>query len=156
MQDFLGKELVCSYDYSDFNESRNHTTQEIINGRVWLKTGKYTSTAFVGDVYKLDVSSDEPFKFILLIGLSRQHPNERQASRKEGVEVAAVNAKFTPFASMRFMNVPTYDDFRTICETYLKTIPYQFVRTKEEENELKWDKIVTDLAKKIKIFKTTF
>ena len=140
MQDFLSKELIGSYDWSDFNKNRNHITRENIEGRVWFKTGKYTSTAFVGDVYKLDVSSDEPFKFVMLVGMSRQHPNERKATKKDGIDVAAINAKLEPFMVTKYVNVPTYKDFAQICESYINNLPFQFVRTREEAKNIEFEK----------------
>lgn len=144
MTDYLSKTLVESYDWSDFNEPRKHVSREIINGRVWFKTGRYCSTALVGDVYKLNnVPSEEPFKYVLLVGVSRQHPNERQGTRQDGVEVAALNAKTDPIMMIKLMNVPVYSDFKKICESYVNSIPYQFIRTRQESEELEdseyWD-----------------
>ena len=140
MQKYLFKELVCSYDWSDFNKNRYHVTKETINGRVWFKTGKYTSTAFVGDIYKLNELSDEPFKYVMLVGMSRQHPNERSASRSEGIEVASEKAKLEPFMITKYVNVPTYKDFAEMCETYLNNIPFQFIRTRDESEEIERQK----------------
>lgn len=137
---YLAKEFVCSYDWSDFNKDREHITREIINGRVWFKTGKHTSTAFVGDVYKLYTSSDEPFKYVMLVGMSRQHPSERKATKNQGIELAATNAKMDPFMVTKYVNVPTYKDFAEICESYINNIPYQFVRTREEAEEIEFEK----------------
>ena len=147
--DFLGKELVCSYDWSDFNKERKHISKEIIDGRTWFKTGRYCSTAFVGDIYKLNSDSDESFKYIMLVGISRQHPNERKGSKNEGIEIAAQNAKTDPIIIMKFMNVPFYKDFKNICESYLNTIPYQYLRTKEESDKLKFDKQFGEVVSKL-------
>ena len=144
----MGKELVWSYDWSDFNKDREHITREIINGRVWLKTGKHTSTAFVGDVYKLDASSDEPFNYVMLVGMSRQHPSERKATKNEGIEIASINAKMDPFMTIKYVNVPAYRDFAQIVEGYINNIPYQFVRTREEANQINFDKQFDSLAQK--------
>lgn len=131
MQITASKKIVRSYDYSDFNQEREHITKEIINGRTYFKHGRYCSTAFVGDVYKVE-SNGEPFKYIMLIGLSRQHPNERQASREKGIEVAAINAKMCPVAEIKLCAIPEFSHFKKIIDSYLDTLPYEYVRTKEE------------------------
>ncbi|MCH5166962.1 MAG: hypothetical protein J1F35_03630 [Erysipelotrichales bacterium] len=136
-----GKKFVCSYDYSDFNQAREHLTKEIIEGRPYIKLGRYCATTFVGDVYKQDVE-DGSFKYIMLIGISRQHPNERQGTREKGVEVAAMNAKFCPIMEMKFASVPNFNHFKNIVENYLDTLPLQYIRTKQESEKININNLV--------------
>lgn len=147
--DYLSKELVGSYDWSDFNEERSATCPEIIKGRTYIKTGKYCSTAFVGDVYDMHLPSDEQFKYIMFIGMSRQHPNEHTASRTEGIEVASINAKMEPVATIKFITYPTYQQFKNIVEGYLASIPTQFIRTREEREFIKFEKTLDLIANNI-------
>lgn len=128
----LDKELVRSYDYSDYNEDRIHATDERIDGRVYVKFGRHTSTAFVGEVFDIHAPSDEPLKYVLLIGMSRQHPDEHTGTKEIGVELAAQNALINPIARIDLPDVPSYEMFKTLCENYMKLMPKQFIRTKEE------------------------
>lgn len=130
------KELVRSYKWSDYNEDRNFVTEEIINGRTYLKTGRYCSTAFVGEVWKVRTSSDEPFKYLMLVGMSRQHPNEAMGSRAAGIEIAAENAFINPIMKFEMIEYPDYDDFVKIIEGYMGTVPAQYIRTKAEREIL--------------------
>ena len=141
--DYLSKELIRSYEWSDFNEERRHHTNEIINGRTYIKTGRYCATSFVGEVFKIDSSSDEPFKYVMLIGMARQHPNEHNASRKAGIEIAAENAFTNPVMEFKMIALPHYEDFVKIVEAYFMTIPYQYVRTRAERELLDEDKYIS-------------
>lgn len=139
------KKLVASYDVSDYNDPRQFSTDEIINGRKYTKHGRYTATTFVGNVWELDCPSDEPFKYLLMVGMSRQHPNERQGSRSAGVELAAERSFSEPLFTMPMMTIPTYSAFVNICNGYLTTVPCEFVRTKQEEKELEINRFVNSI-----------
>lgn len=130
------KELVCSYDWSDVNDERQMTVSEIIDGRKVVKYGRYCSTTAVADIYELkDCPSDEPFKYLMLVGIARQHPNETTVSRKVGVDVASTNAKSQPIISMKLHEVPCYPFVANLIENYVVAcLPAQFVRTAKEKN----------------------
>lgn len=129
------KELVCSYDWSDVKDERQMTVSEIINGREVIKLGRYCATSAVADIYELnDCSSDEPFKYLMLIGIARQHPNETSVSRKVGVDIAATNAKVNPIITMKFQTIPCYCFVAGLIENYVECMPKHFVRTAQEKN----------------------
>lgn len=130
--DYSNKELVRSYHLSDFKEPRTYQTEEIINGRTYIKTGRYCATAFVAEVWDLHSSSDEQFNYVMHIGMSRQHPNEYMATNSQGIEIAAERAMMDPIAIIKFICLPSWDDFANIARSLMNNVPCEFIRTSEE------------------------
>lgn len=133
MENLLNKELVRSFDWSDYGQNRSIEKRVKINGRTYYKQGTYTATSIVGDLYKVYDQSDEQFNYLLLIGVARQHPNDEKISFAEGIERAALNAKMNPNMIFKFAHKVNWDFFREIAENYVYNyLPKELIRTKEE------------------------
>lgn len=129
---FLNKEFVKSFEWTDIPAFRYHSTEVLINGRKWIKTGKHTATTLIGNLYKLDVPSDEPNKYLLLIGVAKQHPDEISVTKSVGVELACARSYINPQIIMYLDEPIKQAQFNCICETYVNVQPVKFVKTPGE------------------------
>ena len=131
--DFLDKERVRTFDYTDYNSDRSDTMEERINGRFYIKFGTRTATTVVGVLYKDNNPGDEQVKkYTLLVGISRQHPCDVRIDKEQGIELAHVAALTDPV-----MKIDLYDDidfykFKDIARAYCSTLPVEFIKTKQE------------------------
>ena len=114
--DFLTKELVATYDYTDFNVDRRDSTEVISYGRTYLKLGTRTATCVVANLYKLCTPSDNSFNYVAFIGISRQHPCDVKITKEEGLEKAQVNARISPIATIQFDHKVAYHEIKPILE----------------------------------------
>ena len=79
--DFLTKNLVRTFDWNDLNQNRSIFGEVCINGRKYLKTGVATATTVVGNLYLVYDRSVKHNKYVLLVGIARQHPNDLHIKR---------------------------------------------------------------------------
>lgn len=128
----MTKELIRTFDWSDYKEDREYETEERVMGRTYVKLGQYTATTLVGNLYKVDDPSEKSFNYLLLVGVARQHPNDRAVTYKEGVETANVNANVSPVITMKLQNPIEWDDFVSIAHVYVASTNMEFVRTADE------------------------
>jgi hypothetical protein len=130
---YLEKELVRSFDWTDYGKNRSIEKRVKINGRVYYKQGDYTVTSIVGDLYRVYDHSQEQFNYVMLIGVARQHPNDEKISFAEGIEKAALNAKMNPDMVLKFAHKVNWEYFRELAENYVYNyLPKELIRTKEE------------------------
>ena len=130
--DFLTKELVATYDYTDFNVDRRDSTEVISYGRTYLKLGTRTATCVVANLYKLCTPSDNSFNYVALIGISRQHPCDVKITKEEGLEKAQINARISPIATIQFDHKVSYHEIKPILEGILYSQTKRFVNTRQE------------------------
>ena len=142
--DFLRKDFVDSYFYTDFNKNREYSKEVVINGRKHLKFGTYTATTIVANIYKVYDPSVESYKYVALFGISRQHPCDVKVTKEEGIELANIAAHSKPFMTCQFEEKPNYHTFKYMADIYLHSMPKQFIKTKQEiiangdEEKLLW------------------
>jgi hypothetical protein len=140
---FLTKELVDSFVYSNIGSDREDSKSVVIKGRTYIKLGTVTATTIVANVYKVYDSSVKPNKYVALFGVARQHPCDVKVSREQGTEVAATNAQSHPIMQIEFDHQPNYFDLKPFMEAYINSLEVVFVKTKQEliaegkEKELK-------------------
>ena len=113
-KDFLTKELVNTFSYTTASQNRNVSTDVSINGRTYTKYGTLQAVTFVGNLYKIN-----EYKNVLVIGMSRQHPNEFNVNKEEGYERAALNTLDDPIMMIEVHGRFTKRRFVNIVETYL-------------------------------------
>lgn len=131
-KDFLSKELVNTFSYTTATQNRDACTDVSINGRRYTKYGTLQAVTFVGNLYKLN-----EYKNVLVIGMSRQHPNESKINKEMGYEYAHINMLDDPIIMIEVQGNFTKRRFVNIVESYLSNMKLEFVKTKKEiENEV--------------------
>jgi len=131
-KDFLSKELVNTFSYTTATQNRDACTDVSINGRRYTKYGTLQAVTFVGNLYKLN-----EYKNVLVIGMSRQHPNESKINKEMGYEYAHLNMLDNPIIMIEVQGNFTKRRFVNIVESYLSNMKLEFVKTKKEiENDV--------------------
>ena len=132
MYDFLTKTLVRSFDWNDMKEDRSICEQVCINGRDYIKMGVATSTTVVGNLYLVEDRSVKQNKYVLLVGIARQHPKELNVKRSEGVEIANIKALNSPVMQIEFDHEITWDEFKELANWYVYWQTPKMLKTNEE------------------------
>ena len=130
--DFLTKTLVRSFDWNDMKEDRSMYEQVCINGRDYIKMGVATSTTVVGNLYLVEDQSVKQNKYVLLVGIARQHPCELNVRRSEGVEIANIKALNSPVMQIEFDHEVTWDEFKELADWYVAWQTPKMLKTNEE------------------------
>lgn len=132
MLDWLRKELIDQYWYSNIDEDRSAIKEERINGRLYEKHGVDCATTAYALVYKVPVPGVKQFKFAILVGIARQNPNDIVITKEEGIETAKTNALVDPVMTFTYNKAPSKNVLNYIIRSYILGIPVQLIRTKEE------------------------
>ena len=130
--DFLTKNLIGEYSYTDVNKDRSSIKRVLINGRKYLKTGTKTATTVVAFQYKVFNPSINRSEYITLIGIARQHSGDTKITMEEGYEIAATNAMVSPIASFTFPVECSEYTISKIMRAYVDELPINFIKTQEE------------------------
>lgn len=143
--DFLFKELVNTFAYTTATQDRDVYTDVSINGRKYAKYGTLQAVTFVGNLYKVGEKSqgywpmdgDHPEvkgheKYVLFIGMSKQHPYDTKLNKQLGYEVAMENALTNPSIMIEVQGKFNYNRFKNIVENYLSTMRLEFIKTRQE------------------------
>ena len=144
-KDFLFKELVNTFVYTTATQNRDVCTDVSINGRRYTKYGTLQAVTFVGNLYKTGVKGEGYLKkdgapvkniikdnYVLIIGMSKQHPCDTKVNKEIGYEIATTNALTNPIIVIEINGRFNYSRFRNIVEDYLNTIKLEFIKTKQE------------------------
>ena len=132
---FLTKKLIRTFDWDNLSKNRSITEEVCINGRKYFKTGVTTATTVVGNLYLVYDQSVKRNKYILLVGIARQHPNDLRIKRNEGVEIANLKSLDTPTMQIEFDHEVTWDEFKELTEWYVDYQSPKFLKTSEEIKE---------------------
>ena len=130
--DFLTKNLIRTFDWSDLGYDRSISGEVCINGRKYIKTGVSTSTTIVGNLYLVYDHSVKRNKYVLLVGIARQHPNDLRVKRNEGIEIANLKSLDAPVMQIEFDHEVTWDEFEELAEWYVAYQTPKFLKTSEE------------------------
>lgn len=130
--EFKFKELVNVVTVSTINSNNEMTKQVVINGRKYLKYGTMTGATMAAVQFKLNGPSINN-KYLVVFGLSRQHPNDIVVTKEQGYEKAMENALISPVMVMYFDEKITNDTFlEDIMLQYICSLPIEFIKTKQE------------------------
>lgn len=133
MLDLLRKELIDEYYFSTVNKDRKSIKQERINGRLYEKYGVECAVTLYAMKYKVPIPGNKQFKYVVTIGLAKQHPCDSIISLEEGIEIAKTNALTNPIFSMTFDEDVDKDTIVMMMSSYYAcNIPVQFVKTTQE------------------------
>ena len=144
-KDFLFKERVNTFGYTTATQDREAYTDVSINGRRYTKYGTLQAVTFVGNLYKTNVRGEGYWpkeqgpiqtskneKYLLVIGMSKQHPYDTKVNKETGYEVAAENAINNPIIMIEVQGKFNYYRFKDIVEMYLSTMNLEYIKTKQE------------------------
>lgn len=142
----VNKKLVDSFDWTDANTDLTRTQDVTINGRKHVRMGRLCATTVVGNLYKLDAPSNQPIRYLLLVGVAKQHPCDSVISKEEGIEAATVNALTKPAARI-YLECPveTNSEFANIARFLTDLTGGEFVKTRQE---IKEEYLKTEYGKK--------
>lgn len=143
-QSFNFKELVNTFEYTTATQNRDVCTEVSINGRRYDKYGTEQAVAFVGNLYKVNISgngywpreqgpiSNRNDKYVLFVGMSKQHPCDTKINKQVGYEIATMNAMEKPIMIIEIQGKFTYRRFKNIVESYLENMKLELIKTREE------------------------
>lgn len=129
----VSKEFVKSFSWTSVTENREVMKPMVIAGRKYYKTGREQAVTFVGNLYK--ISGKMP-KYVLYVGMAKQHPDEHNVLVQDGIDIAAENAYTNPMLVMEVFKDFDYNAFSEIMTTYWEYMPLDMLRTKEEKQLL--------------------
>ena len=158
--DFLNKNLVRTFNWDDLCQNRSISEEVFINGRKYLKTGVTTATTIVGNLYLVYDQSVKHNKYVLLVGIARQHPDDLQVKRSEGIEIANLKSLDTPVMQIEFDHEVTWDEFKELAEWYVVYQQPRFIQTSEEidqrrkNNNLNYSKKYPQDTEAFKLYST--
>ncbi len=158
--DFLNKNLVRTFNWDDLCQNRSISEEVFINGRKYLKTGVATATTIVGNLYLVYDQSVKHNKYVLLVGIARQHPDDLQVKRSEGIEIANLKSLDTPVMQIEFDHEVIWDEFKELAEWYVAYQQPRFIQTSEEidqrrkNNNLNYSKKYPQDTEAFKLYST--
>lgn len=139
------KELVNTFEYTTATQNRDVCTEVSINGRKYDKYGTLQAVAFVGNLYKVGIEGEGYWprekgpiktnknnKYVLFVGMSKQHPCDTKINKQLGYEIAMVNAMESPIMVIEIQGKFTYRRFKNIVENYLANMNLEFIKTRQE------------------------
>lgn len=142
---FLFKELVNTFAYTTATQNRDVYTDVSINGRRYRKYGTLQAVTFVGNLYKVGCSGegywpkeDGPIqtskneKYVLVIGMSKQHPYDTKVNKELGYEIAQTNMLNDPCMVIEVQGKFNKRRFVDLVEYYLSTMKLEFIKTRQE------------------------
>lgn len=142
---FLFKELVNTFGYTTATQNRDVYTDVSINGRRYRKYGTLQAVTFVGNLYKVGCSGegywpkeDSPIqtskneKYVLVVGMSKQHPYDTKVNKELGYEIAQTNSLDNPCMVIEVQGKFTKRRFVDLVEYYLDTMKLEFIKTRGE------------------------
>lgn len=139
MLDWLSKELLETYCFSNIDEDRTRSKEVIINGRPYIKYGVECATTVVALKYKVFDPSINRHKFAILYGIARQNPGDLIITAEEGKEIAMENALINPVMKVEYMNDPDAFTVNLFMRAYVAGLSVKFVNTKQELKSLNKD-----------------
>lgn len=129
----VSKEFVKSFSWTSLTENREVLKPVVIDGRKYYKTGREQAVTFVGNLYKI---GGQMSKYVLYVGMAKQHPDEHNVLVQDGIDIAAENAYTNPILVMEVFKDFDYNAFSEMMTTYWEYMPLDMLRTKEEKELL--------------------
>lgn len=129
---FFRKELVDTFFYTDLNQNREDSKEVVINGRTYIKLGTRTATTVVANLYKVWDPSVKFYKYVALVGVTRQHPCDVKVDKEKGIELANEAANINPSMTITFDHKITYHEFKNFALSYISSLEPKFIKTRQE------------------------
>lgn len=125
---FAKKELKGSFEYSTIDYDRHGIIEVPYNGRIYDKHGVFQAVTAVGNVWE-----DEDGNLALLIGVTKQNPQDRICDKDIAIENAMINAFVSP--SIVIYDIPFYfndESFQNLMDLYVDDMRLDFIKTRTE------------------------
>ena len=120
MLDFLRKQVVDTFEFSNVATNRNFEKKVLVNGRTAVMTYAAPIAVMEGVLYKVYDHSVKSFKYVLHVGIGEQDVHENVTEHIEELrEKAAESMLMSPVITMTFDNVPKFD-FNEFCLNFIK------------------------------------
>lgn len=132
--DFLTKELVRSFFYTNVRLDRDFTKEVELNGRLYTKYCQDTSTFLTGHLYKLNNGNDG--SYLLLVGRQRQLPNDLNQDTSKLEELSSTNSFSHPSIMVELDHEISYDEFCALAEWYIGNQKRSELYTQQEIDKL--------------------
>lgn len=130
--DFLRKDLVETFYFTNVNDNRTYVNREIVNGREVDVRGQVCATTLIGLLYRVYDPSVESYKYILHVGVANQGNADAVVDVDEEYEEAYINALMNPQIQYVIGDDYTSFDWKVFSLSILSTQPKRFVLTDEE------------------------
>ena len=130
--DFLRKDLVETFYFTNVNDNRTYVNREIVNGREVDVRGQVCATTLIGLLYRVYDPSVESYKYILHVGVANQGNADAVVDVDEEYEEAYINALMNPQIQYVIGDDYTSFDWKVFSLAILATQPKRFVLTDEE------------------------
>ena len=130
--DFLRKDLVETFYFTNVNDNRTYANREIVNGREVDVRGQVCATTLIGLLYRVYDPSVESYKYILHVGVANQGNADVVVDVDEEYEEAYINALMNPQIQYVIGDDYTSFDWKVFSLAILSTQPKRFVLTDEE------------------------
>ena len=130
--DFLRKDLVETFYFTNVNDNRTYVNREIVNGREVDVRGQVCATTLIGLLYRVYDPSVESYKYILHVGVANQGNADAVVDVDEEYEEAYINALMNPQIQYVIGDDYTSFDWKVFSLAILSTQPKHFVLTDEE------------------------
>ena len=129
---FLDKELVKTMSYSNVTEDRMTFKRVVFKGREYFKFGTLQVVTIVGNVYKIFNEDSGQYDYLLVCGLSKQHPNDRNIDKNIALEIANDYSLNDPFMVMKVNKQFGRYTFRDMMKNYVNDMDLEFIKTTAE------------------------
>ena len=130
--DFLRKDLVETFYFTNVNDNRTYVNREIVNGREVDVRGQVCATTLIGLLYRVYDPSVESYKYILHVGVANQGNADAVVDVDEEYEEAYINALMNPQIQYVIGDDYASFDWKVFSLAILSTQPKRFVLTDEE------------------------
>ena len=130
--DFLRKDLVETFYFTNVNDNRTYVNREIVNGREVDVRGQVCATTLIGLLYRVYDPSVESYKYILHVGVANQGNADAVVDVDEEYEEAYINALMNPQIQYVIGDDYTSFEWSVFSSAILSTQPKCFVLTDEE------------------------
>lgn len=130
--DFVQKELVGIYYYTNVDEDRDGVKSVSINGREYLKFGTVVATTAVSLQYKVFNPSVKHSEYITLIGVARQNPGDITLNKELGYEMAMENALINPVMTAKYTRKNDEKAINNLMKAYVAGLSESFIKTRQE------------------------
>lgn len=144
--DFLTKDLVKTFSYSTANNYRNYEKRMVVNGRTYYKIGQLQAVTMVGNLYKCYDPNVESFKYMLMIGVAKQHPRDLKITKQEGLEIANEKAYSCPSIVMEVPSDFTKEQFQMFADCYVEFAMIKHLQLVKTNKELLNDEIEKNIS----------
>jgi hypothetical protein len=106
--------------------------QVVVNGRTYVKLGQSQAVTMVGNLYKCWDPIVKSYKYVLMVGVAKQHPRDLKITKQEGYSIANEKAYASPSIVMEVTKDFGKEQFKYLAMCYGEILPLEMVKTSKE------------------------